>query len=58
MDLCPTGDAGFDPLALGIAGDLAAEFLDEDRSFRPWADEAHVAGQDVEELGQRRGSRA
>ena len=35
-----------------VVGDRLPELLDEDRALRPRPDQAHVAAQDVEELGQ------
>src|SRR5262249_57898794 len=52
LDLRPAGDARPDGVTLHVEGDLARELLDEERTFGPRADEAHVALEDVPELGQ------
>ncbi|MSS73735.1 MAG: glycosyltransferase family 1 protein [Candidatus Latescibacteria bacterium] len=52
VDLRPAGDAGPHPVASGVSGDLPLELLDECRTFGPGADQAHVAHEDVVELGE------
>src|SRR5262249_15907368 len=58
IDLRDTGEAGTDPTALGIAGDifnchdLCAAHLELTRPQRARSNEAHIATEDVPELRQ------
>src|SRR5437879_13720569 len=52
VDLGPAGDAGFDAVAGVVAGNGFAELLDENGTFGTWPNQAHVAAQYVDELGQ------
>src|SRR5439155_26107427 len=52
VDLSPAGDPRLDVVAQDVARHAPSELLDEARPFGPGPDEAHVATQDVEELGQ------
>src|SRR5207247_2972112 len=45
------GQPGTDDQALPVRGQLVRQLLEEDGPDRAWADEAHVAPQDVDELG-------
>src|SRR5207244_941768 len=49
-DLRPSGDAGLYAVADRVIRDFAGELVDEIGALGPWADEAHVAPQHVEEL--------
>src|SRR5579859_4477624 len=52
VDLGPAGDPGFDPVAVLVAGYLAHEALDELGPLRPRPDQAHVAAEHVQQLGE------
>ena len=52
VDLGPAGDAGADLLADQVAGDLLLQVLHMVGNLRPGAYQAHLAHQDIEELGQ------
>src|SRR5918912_2127514 len=52
VDLRPPGDAGLDAVAVLVAADAPLEQLDELRALGARPDNAHLAAQDVEELGQ------
>ncbi len=52
MNLGPAGHSTGDSVAEVVVGNGLAELLDEDGPLGPRADEAHVAAEDVEELGQ------
>src|SRR2546427_5754822 len=52
VDLGPAGDAGLDAVASHVVRNGLAELVDEEGALRPGADQAHVALQDVDELGQ------
>src|SRR4029077_20880733 len=45
-------DAGLHAMALHIIWDLLRQLRYEFGTFGPWADEAHVAAQDIEDLRQ------
>ena len=49
VHLCPAGDAGEDFVAARLLGGVAVEVLDQQRAR---TDQAHLAFEDVEELGQ------
>ena len=51
VDLRPTGDSGADFVAGIVMRDFRLEALDELGALRARADEAHVAHEDVPELG-------
>src|SRR5262245_59754264 len=51
-DLRPSGQPRFDQVTLGVIRDHLFELLDEDRAFWPRPDQAHLAANDVEQLGQ------
>ena len=52
VDLGPAGDPGLDAVAVLVAGDVARELAHVLGALGPRADEAHVAAQHVEQLGQ------
>ena len=52
VDLRPTGDARLDALAMGVTGDLVAEFVVMRDRMRTRTDQAHLAGDNVEKLRQ------
>ncbi len=52
VGLGPAGDPALDAVAVGIAGHLGRKLFDELGPLGPGADQAHVAAQDVEQLGQ------
>jgi hypothetical protein len=52
VHLRPAGDTRFDALAGGVGGQLAAQFFIVRDRMGAWADEAHLADQDVYELRQ------
>src|SRR5262245_35529647 len=52
VELGPTGDPRLHLVAQHVAGDALAKVLDEARALRARADQAHLAPQDIEELGQ------
>ncbi|PIT17481.1 hypothetical protein BGI32_02540 [Snodgrassella alvi] len=51
-NLCPAGDAGFDDVAVVVEGDFLNKLVDKDFLFGAGADKAHVAFEDIPELGQ------
>src|SRR5713226_8496526 len=52
LDLGPAGDSRLHREPLHVVRDLSLEFVDELRPLGSWPDEAHVAEQHVEELGE------
>ncbi len=52
VDLRPAGHAGFDEVAREVVRDLAGELVDVIGALGARADEAHVAAEDVPELGK------
>src|SRR5688572_19089978 len=52
VDLGPAGDSGLHLVAQHVLRDAVLELLDEERPFRPRADDRHIAAEDVEELRQ------
>src|SRR5512137_2890352 len=52
VNLCPPGDSGLHLVAEHVAGDLFSELLDEERPFRPGADNAHIPLKYVDKLRQ------
>src|SRR5262245_3955215 len=52
VDLRPAGHAGLHLVPQHVAGDGPAELLDEEWALRSGTDDAHLAAQDVHELGQ------
>jgi N-acetylglucosaminyl-diphospho-decaprenol L-rhamnosyltransferase len=52
VDLGPARHSARDSMAEVVVGDIGAEPLDEDRPLGSWANQAHLALEDVEELGQ------
>src|SRR5579863_2612174 len=52
VDLCPTGDPGFDRVAHHIGAHFLLQGLIEVEAVWSGADNGHIVGQDIEELGQ------
>ena len=52
VDLSVAGHAGFHLVPQHIAGNPLLKLVDELRPLRPWADQRHLPGQDVEQLRQ------
>ena len=52
VDLGPAGHAGFHQVAGEVVGDFGREVFDVVRAFGARADQAHVAAEDVPELGK------
>lgn len=52
IDLRPAGEAGFDDVAKIVKRNLFLEIGDKLRPFGAGADEAHLAPEDIDDLGQ------
>src|SRR5439155_1374034 len=52
VDLSPPGEAWAHLVALQVAGDLFGKALHQEDRHRPGSDQAHIAFEDVDELGQ------
>jgi hypothetical protein len=52
MDLRPAGDACLRAQTAVVAAHVVAEVLNVFRTLRAWADEAHLAPEDVDQLGK------
>ena len=50
--LCPSGHAGLDAVAQGVERDFLRQLIDKERALRPRPDQAHVAAQHIQQLGQ------
>ena len=50
--LCPAGDARANLVLNHVAGDFFLKLLYEERSFRSWANKAHISFQYIEKLRQ------
>ena len=51
-DLSPARNAGFNDVAVVVEGDFLNKLVDKYFLFGAWADKAHVAFEDVPELGE------
>src|SRR2546429_4292020 len=52
VHLGPASHASFDPMSQHIAWDALTKFLNQNGPFRAWSHQAHVALEDIPELGQ------
>ena len=48
--LCPTGNSRADDMAIAIVGDFVLKLFDKSGLFRSWANQAHVALEDIQKL--------